>query len=103
MAKKKIDGMTPQERETLYADLTQDTPLILFGKVVKRWTISGTKEGRDWVMRQALLSGSNGVAVKVILGEKDTSCPARGELAMIPCVIGTNGQLREARDLRLEF
>ena len=44
-----------------------------------------------------------GVAQKVILGEKETSCPMKGELAMIPCFVGTNGQLREARDLGQEF
>ena len=103
MAEKKLEGMTPQERETLFRELTADSPLILFGRVVKRWTLSGTKDGRDWTMRQALVAGSDGVAQKVVLGEKETSCPARGELAKIPCFIGNNGALREARDLGSEF
>ena len=41
--------------------------------------------------------------VWAFLGEKETTCPSRGELAMIPCVLSTNGQLREARDLGQEF
>jgi len=103
VAKKKLEGMTPQERENLFVDLTQDSPLILFGKVVKRWTISGVKDGREWTMRQAMIAGANGIAIKMVLGEKETQCPARGEIAMIPCIVGNNGQLREARDLGLEF
>ena len=65
--------------------------------------MTGNKDGRDWTMRQAMLAGSDGVVQKVILAEKDTACPAKGELAMIPCFVGTNGQLREARDLGAEF
>ena len=49
------------------------------------------------------LAGSDGVVQKVILAEKDTACPAKGELEMIPCFVGTNGKLREARDLGAEF
>ena len=104
MAKKaRLESMTPAEQEGLYKTLTLDSPLILFGRVVKRWVTQGNKDGRDWSMRQAMLIGADGVAQKIILSEKETSCPAKGELGMIPCVVGYNGQLREARDLGAEF
>ena len=71
--------------------------------MIKRWVVSGNKDGRDWTMRNAMIAGIDGVVQRVILAEKDTACPARGQLAMIPCFIGANGQLREARDMGAEF
>ena len=95
--------MTPADKEALFQALTQDSPLIVFGRVLKRWTITGNTNGRDWLMRQALISGASGVAQKIYLSDKESSCPAKGELAMIPCFIGNNGHPREAREQGTEF
>ena len=84
MAKKKLEGMTPAERAAFFQELPQDSPLILFGKVIKRWSISGIKDGREWTMRQALIGGCTGIAQKVAKGQKETSCPARGGIGDDP-------------------
>jgi hypothetical protein len=95
--KRKQSGFSQEFQNQLLA-LTADSPLLLTGTVMTRQRISGKSQKGDWEMLKVEVRGQEGRIQSVIINDP-AGIPPVGDFICLPAFIGTNGQLREAKEL----
>lgn len=89
------------QKETLL-ELTADSPLMLIGIVQDRRRMRGIGAKGPWEMLRVEIRGKDGRIQSCVVNGED-SIPAIGEFCVIPVFVGSNGGLREARNLGEKF
>ncbi|MGH6796466.1 MAG: hypothetical protein ACREDH_15015, partial [Methylocella sp.] len=92
---------TTQSPETLL-ELTADSPLLLIGTVQDRRRLRGNGAKGPWEMLRVEIRGKDGRTQSCVVNGED-SIPAVGSVCVLPVFVGSNGGLREARNLGEKF
>jgi hypothetical protein len=78
--------------------LTKDSPLLPVGNVVTRQILRGKSQTGDWELYRVEVRGYDGRTVDTVVNDP-AGVPPIGEFVVVPVFVGSNGRLREAKQL----
>ena len=100
MSKRKQTGFSADFQEQVMK-LTADSPLLLAGTVLNRQRLRGMGQKGEWEMFRIEVRGQEGRVAQCVVNDP-AAVPPTGEFIVLPCFIGHNGMLREAKQLNAE-
>jgi hypothetical protein len=94
-----IPPSSTQSLQDILMPLTKDSPLLLIGTILTRQRLTGKRDdGTEWEMFMIEVRGYDGRVQRCTIYNKDR-IPKVGEFLILAVYIGSNGGLRESRQL----
>ena len=100
MAKRKLSGFSADFQQQIMG-LTTDSPLLLAGTVQSRQKLRGQGQKGEWELFKIEVRGQEGRVISTVVNDP-AGIPPIGEFITLPVFVGSNGYLREAKQLNAE-